>query len=106
MSEVIDKLWKEVWTRWSKSNSIERFPWADKKLLEEHRELEERIFGALTQENRFLVSRCLAALESINSPKLAILPSEIFQRDERIRVIIGSFSNSYTVGRFAREIFR
>ena len=104
MSEAIDKLWKELWKRWSKSNSIERFPWADKKLLEQHPELEELILAALTNENRFLVSRCLAALESIKSPKLSVLPPDIFKREDCIQLINGSFAQPYTVGRLAREI--
>jgi hypothetical protein len=104
MPEAIDKLWKEVWKRWSKSNSIVRFPWADKKLLEEHPELEDRIFHALTNKNRFLVSRCLVTLEAINSSKLITLPSEIFQREDGITLLDGSFGFPYTVGRLAREI--
>ena len=104
MPEAIDKLWKEVWKRWSKSNAIKRFPWADKKLLEEHPELEERMFNALTNENRFLVSRCLVTLEAVNSAKLAALPSEIFQREDRIQLLNGSFGHPYTVGHLAREI--
>ncbi len=104
MPEAIDKLWKEVWKQWSKSNSIVRFPWADMKLVQEHPELEDRIFRALTSENRFLVSRCLAVLESINSKKLSVLPPEIFKREDRIQLIDGSFAYPYTVGRLAREI--
>jgi hypothetical protein len=104
MPEAIDKLWNEVWKRWSKSNSIKRFPWADEKLLEEHPELEDRIFNALTNENRFLVSHCLVTLEAVNSSKLAALPSEIFQREDRIQLLNGSFGQPYTVGRLARDI--
>jgi len=104
MPEPIDNLWKGVWKRWSKSNSISRFPWADMKLVEQHPELEDRIFRALTNENRFLVSRCLVTLEAINSPKLSALPPQILQREDRIQLIEGSFAYPYTVGRLAREI--
>jgi hypothetical protein len=104
MPDVIDKLWKEVWKQWSKSNTIVRFPWADMKLVQEHPELENRIFRALTNKNRFLVSRCLVALESIHSKKLSALPPEIFRRKDRIQLIEGSFALPYTVGRLAREI--
>jgi len=104
MPEAIDKLWKEVWKRWSKSNSISRFPWADMKLVQQHPELEDRIFRALTNENRFLVSRCLVTLEAIESTKLNTLPPEILQREDRIQLIEGSFAYPYTVGRLAREI--
>jgi hypothetical protein len=74
------------------------------KLVKEHPELEDRIFRALTNENRFLVARCLVALEQMKSSKLEHLPSEIFQRDDRIQLIYGSFGSPYTVGRLAREI--
>lgn len=104
MLESSDKLWEEVCKRWSKSNSIVEFPWEDTKLVKENPELEERIFNALKNENRFLVSHCLVILEAIKSPLLNALPDEIFQRDDRIYLISGSFGSHYTVGQLARNI--
>jgi hypothetical protein len=104
MSEPIDKLWKEIWKRWSESSSIVEFPWEDIKLVKEYPKLEERIFKALTDENRFLVSRCLVVLEAIKSPRLHALPPQILERNDRIHLISGSFGSHYTVGQLARKI--
>ena len=73
-------------------------------MASEHLELEGEMFGALKSENRFLVARCLVALEAMRSPRLAALPAELLDRNDRITVIQGSFALDYTLARLAREI--
>lgn len=74
------------------------------KVANEHPELEEKMFKALANNNRFLVARCLVALEAMKSPRLRALPAELLERNDRITVIQGSFALDYTVARLAREI--
>jgi hypothetical protein len=62
------------------------------------------MFKALESDNRFLVARCLVALEAMKSPKLAALPAGLLERNDLIKVIQGSFAFDYTLARLAREI--
>ena len=104
MSEAIDKVWKEIWKRWSASNSISRFSWDCESVAREHPELEDRVFKTLSHENRFLVAHCLITLEAMRSSRLCALPPTLFERHGRMTVICGSFAREYTLGRLAHEI--
>jgi hypothetical protein len=104
MSEALDDIWKAIWKRWSTSNPVSRPSLDCEQVAKEHPEFEERVFKALTHENRFLVAHCLITLEAMKSPRLASLPKDLLEREERITLIYGSFAQHYTVGRLAREI--
>jgi hypothetical protein len=104
MAESTDKLWKEIWKEWSGSRSIQRGSWKFPELAKKHPELEDRIFRALTNENRFLVANCLVALEAMNSLKLNALPPELFERQDRIHLVCGSFGEQYTISWLAHDV--
>jgi hypothetical protein len=104
MPESADNVWKEKWKQWSESRPISRCSWECIRFAKEYPELEERIFQALTNENRFLVANCLVVLEAMRSPKRNSLPPELFERHDRITLIHGSFAETATISQLARKI--